>query len=142
MRVALEPITITLPLAILFILSLVSVVVVHSFLQRFEVAISENGDFFAPRCLRCDGVWRSMAVRDLPSTQLSEEFLPMAAFTCSPLWALTMRRFAQSADRCGAGPRKDAVLGRRSSTRSTRREHAVQFPVAAMLTPFRLPTPP
>src|SRR5439155_2277365 len=51
------------------------------------------------------------------------------------------RRFVRSADRRGAGPRRAAVLGRRSSTLATRREHAVPFPVAATLTPFRLSTP-
>jgi len=60
----------------------------------------------------------------------------------SILSARARRRFSRSADRCGAGPRRAAVLGRRSSARLTRREHAVQFPVAAMLTPFRPSTPP
>src|SRR5262249_22692184 len=102
----------------------------------------QKTEIFAPRCLRYDGASHSMAVRDLPRTQLSEEILSMAAFTCSALWALTMRRFARSADRRGAGPRMAAVLGRRSSARPTRWEHAVPFPVAAKLAPSRLSTPP
>ena len=56
--------------------------------------------------------------------------------------ALATERFFRSADRRGAGPRRAAVLGRRSSARLMRWEHAVQFPVAAMLTPSHPPTPP
>ena len=59
----------------------------------------------------------------------------------SILSARARRRFSRSAGRRGAGPRKAAVLVRRNSARATRREHAVPFPVAAMLTRFRPPTP-
>jgi hypothetical protein len=52
------------------------------------------------------------------------------------------RRFSRSADCREAGPRRAAALVRRNSARPKRREHAVPFLVAAMLTPFRPPTPP
>ena len=40
-----------------------------------------------------------------------------------------------------SGSQKGSSLGRRNSARPPRREHGVPFPVAAMLTPSRLPTP-
>src|SRR5215813_9423389 len=104
MRVALEPSTRTLLFAILLILSLVSVVVVHPFLQHFEVAISKRRDLLLTwLAVRTTAFWNRWPFENC-----------RAAFTCSPLWALTMRRFGRSADRRGAGPRMAAVLGRRS----------------------------
>src|SRR5260370_20614732 len=52
------------------------------------------------------------------------------------------RRFSRSADRREAGPRRAAVLVRRSSAPAKRREHAGPFPVASMATPLSSPHPP
>src|SRR5262249_8700988 len=105
---------------------------VHSFLQRFEVAISKRRDLLLTRlAVRTTAFWNRWPFENC-----------RAAFTCSPLWALTRQQFARSVDRRGAGPRMAAVLGRRSSARPTRWEHAVPFPVAAKLAPSRLSTPP
>ena len=55
--------------------------------------------------------------------------------------ARARRQFFRTADRRGAGPSRAAALVHRSSAAATRREHAVQFPVAARPALCRPPTP-
>src|SRR5205823_1422987 len=64
------------------------------------------------------------------------------AFIGGFLSARATLRFARSADRRGAGPRREAALRRRSSGFAMRREHAAQLPVAARQAPSPLPTLP
>src|SRR5438034_11793116 len=78
--------------------------------------------------------WIEPEQRGSKRRNLSEKLIAIVS-------ARARRRFSRSADRRGAGPRRAAVLGRRSSALAPRREHAVQFPIAAKLTPSRLPTP-
>ena len=79
---------------------------------------------------------------------LTEDQQTKLSILCYPIFILlavqhlsarARRQFSRSADRRGADARPGTVLRRRSSASMTRREHAVQFPVAAKQAPSRRP---
>src|SRR5262245_17883296 len=95
MRVALEPSASTLLFAILFVLSLLSVVAVHSFLQRFELAISEKEEIRSTLVgeRRC---WAAQFFRaNLNSTEqifVFQRILVLIQRHASPSWCAVVNR--------------------------------------------------
>src|SRR5262245_7075320 len=78
MRVALEPSTRTLLFFIIAFLSLVLDVVVHSFLQLFEIALSRNGDSLD--CVVCGTLSQSSDVsrqRSMPRSLANWSISPI-----------------------------------------------------------------
>src|SRR5262249_25104423 len=115
--------------------------------RNWEPAISFSGRFPHPRfpnliaCVRvarscCKMPYGGFSAQDY--AVLVSEFVRKFVATVS---ARATERFSQSADRRGAGPRRAAVLVRRSSAEATRPEQAVQFPVAAKQAPCPPSTP-